>query len=235
MKYLNPKIIAVIHEKTGIAVSSIGPIITRKKQLHPSLTANAVAYLYAQGKGINVLKYLDAEDRNGISAIEKKPVEKIQVKKSPKKKAAILKIIDYETADPFIRGHIDEINRAYNNHCYTCVFILGRKIVENLIIDIFTKYFPPTTQANKELYFDTSMGRPKDFGVILDNLNKQRVAFGTQKSIIERLYNRAKLLKDNANDKTHSWYHLVRTKTEVDDLDIQMSIDLIKKLLAWRL
>ncbi|HRH25061.1 MAG TPA: hypothetical protein PLQ20_01855 [Candidatus Paceibacterota bacterium] len=231
MKYLNPKIVEVISKEAGLSKKSVGPAITRKKQLYPSLTANAVAYLYAQEKGVNVLKYLDSEDKSGIPAIEKKPVEKIQIKKTVRKRVPVFKIIEYETTDPFIKGHIEEINRAYNNQCFTCVFILARKIIENLIIDIFAKYFPPNKKSNKELYFDINMSRHKDFSVILENLHKKRNDFGIKKQIVERLYNRAKPLKDNANDKTHSWYHLVRTKKEVDDLDVQTSIELIKKLL----
>jgi len=233
MKTLNSKIIAKIHEKTGLAISTIGPSITRRKQLNPSFTPNAVAFLYAQEKNVNVLKFLDAEDKACIHAIEKKPVEKIQVKTGKKNDTKkIVKLINFDSSDPFIKGHVEEVNKAYTYGCYTSAVILSRKIVENLIIDIFTKYFPPSTKENKELYFDTSKKRNKDFGEILENLHTKRVDFDTKKEIVERLYDKAKSLKGNANSKTHSWFHLVKRQKEVDDLEIQTVIDLIQRLLV---
>ncbi len=230
MKTLNPKIIKKISDKSGMALSSVGPAITRKKQSYPSLTPNAVAFLYAQSKGINILTLLDDEDKACLPAIEKRPTEKVIIKKStPKKKQEV--IINYTTTDVFIKGHIDEINRAYNASCYTSVVILARKIIENLIIDIFTKHYPPSIAANLDLYYDTPRSRHKDFSVILKNLYDKRMDFGTDKVIVEKLYSLTTKLKGDANDKAHSWFHLVERKKEVDDLEIQKIIELIKRLL----
>ncbi len=90
--------------------------------------------------------------------------------------------------------------------------------------------YPPTTKDNKELYYDTAKGRFKDFSVILSNLQSKKDDFVLNKSIVERLASRANKLKDDANDKTHSWFHLVKSKQEIDDLDTQSIIELIKKL-----
>jgi hypothetical protein len=231
MKILNPKIVDKIHEKTGLAISSIRSAITRKKQSSPSLTSNAVAYLYAQSYNVNVLTLLDTEDKAGISAIERKPVEKIVVKKNKKKTPSVnKKFLEYDTTDKFVKGHIEELNRAYEAKCYTSVFILARKIVENLIIDILKKKYPEKVKANKELYFDITKKRLKDFSVILQNLYDKRNDFGTENKAVEKLWQLAKNLKDNSNNKAHSWYHLVKKEKEVDDLDLKTVIDLIQKL-----
>ena len=59
----------------------------------------------------------------------------------------------------------------------------------------------------------------------------KRNEFAVEKiEIVKKLHTQAKALKDNANDKTHSWYHLVETKKEIDDLGIQTIIELIKQL-----
>lgn len=40
----------------------------------------------------------------------------------------------------------------------------------------------------------------------------------------------AKALKNDANNKTHSWYHLVEKKKEIDNLNLKAIIEIIKKL-----
>jgi len=107
----------------------------------------------------------------------------------------------------------------------------GNEIIENFIREILSNKYPPTTRENKELYFDIGRGRVHDFSVVLKNLYDKRNDYGIEKSaIIKRLYQKVKPFKDDSNDKVHSWYHLVGKKTEVDDLDIQTIIELIKKL-----
>lgn len=151
--------------------------------------------------------------------------------KHPKaQKLRIIEVISYDTDDHFISGHFSELNRAYTFGCYTSVFILARKIVENLIIDILKQYFPEKKKGNKELYFDTAKGRLKDFGVILKNLYSKRNDFGTENKAIERLYKLSDSLKDDANDKTHSWYHLVENRKEIDNLNLVAIFELIKKI-----
>ena len=140
------------------------------------------------------------------------------------------KIINYETNDYFKKGHIEELNKAYSFGCYTSVFILARKIIENLIIDILKAKYPEKIKENKELYFDTAQKRFKDFGIILKNLKSKKSDFGSENKAVERLYDLAKVFKVKANDKTHSWYHLVKNKKEVNDLNLEMIIEIIKKL-----
>lgn len=232
MKTLSPKIVDELNKKLGLAKSSIGPTITRRKHLNAKLTPNAVAFMYAIKKGVNILRFLDDEDKNTLPPLDIVPAEKITIRKSaPKTQKKQEIIVSFESSDPFVKGHIAEINRAYNSHCYTSVFILSRKIIENLIVDILMDKFPPMSLSNKELYYDTTKRRVRDFGEILENLYKKRADFGQQKAIAERLYRRALLLKDDANNKTHSWYHLVTSRQEVKELDVQMTIELIKKLL----
>jgi hypothetical protein len=142
-----------------------------------------------------------------------------------------MQLIRYDTNDPFIKGHINEINMAYTCSCYTCANILARKIIENLIIDILRAKYPQKTKAHTELYYNTSQRRYKDFGIILDSLYKKRTEFDLDdKKLVERLISKARALKEDANDKTHSWFYLVKSKKEIDELEIQTIIDLIIRL-----
>lgn len=162
----------------------------------------------------------------------KQPIPTVSTKTKQKTRSqkTILRIIDYNTSDSFRKGHIDEINRAYTYACYTSVFILARKIIENLIIDVLKMKYPESTKTNKEIYFNIEQKRYHDFEVILKNLKSRKHEFGTENIAVERLCNLAKELKDDANKKTHSWYHLVRKKKEIDDLDLTAIFDLIQAL-----
>lgn len=231
-KSLNPKIVEYLSDKTGLAESTIKKNIYLLKKNYSTSTINAVAQIYAQSKGFSVYRQLSEDDKSSLPNIE---IEKQTVKvkqNTTKKKEEIRIVIQYDSSDYFIQGHIKEINKAYTKGCYTSVHILARKIIENLIREILTKYFPPSTRENKELYFDINQNRFKDFGIILKNLYDKRVSFDPdKKKIIERLYPLAKKFKDDANDTTHSWYFLIERKKDIDDLNLQMIIELIKILL----
>jgi len=175
---------------------------------------------------------LDKEDRATLPSNIEMAKEKVIIenKKRGKKEKKMQILVDYETTEHFKKGHIHELNKTYTFGCNTAVFILGRKIVENLIIDILKKKYPEKVKANKELYFDTAQGRLKDFEVILKNLKSKKSDFGSENKAVERLCDLAKVLKDDANNKTHSWYHLVENKKEVENLNLKAIIEIIKKL-----
>jgi len=54
--------------------------------------------------------------------------------------------------------------------------------------------------------------------------------FGSENKAVERLCYLAKVLKDDANNKTHSWYYLVENKKEIENLNLRAIIEIIKKL-----
>ncbi len=59
----------------------------------------------------------------------------------------------------------------------------------------------------------------------------KRSDFGIEVKAVERLNQLTKELKGDANDKTHSWFHLVKGKKELhDNVDIELIISLIKTL-----
>lgn len=230
---LNPKIISYLVDKTGLSENTIRKDISLLKRKYASCTLNAVAQLYASSHNLSVMQKLKPEDKLTLPHNEVvNPVVKI-VKKKTSKREKDIEIIKYDTTDYFIRGHIKEINRAYTKGCYTSTHILARKIIENLVLDILVTKYPPTKLENLNLYFDVSQNRTKDFSILLKSLYDKRKEFGFEISkAIERFYQKAKKFKDDANDKTHSWYHLVENKTEIDELNLQSMIELIKIIKA---
>lgn len=228
---LDPDIVKYLTGKLDLKKSTIEKNISLLKRRHPKCTSNAVAHIYAQQFGVSVLGKLSKEDKETLPHLE---VEKSKIKinsKRIKKKEKIIEFIKYESNDYFIKGHISEANRAYSKGCYTCVYILSRKIIENLIIDLLKNKFPPNSLENKNLYFDTNQNRFKDFGEVLNNLLKKKNDFGVGKGkTVESLYKNALKLKNDANDRTHSWFYLVERKVEIDDIKIQTIVELIINL-----
>jgi hypothetical protein len=228
MNHLNPEVLDFIVRKTGKAESTIRKNISLIRRKFPKCTINAAAHIYAIENKFSIMQKLDFEDKSSLPnlEIENVPIVKARGGKIAKK---IIRFISYESTNYFISGHINEVNKAYTNGCYTASFILIRKIVENLIIDILHCKFPEKSdKKNKELYFNISHQRLHDFSIVLENLYKKRMDFGIEgKGLIERLYQLAKILKKDANDKAHSWFHLVESKTEFDNINVTQIFQLI--------
>jgi len=153
-KSLNPKIVKYLSKKTGLAESTMRKNIYLLRKNYSTSTINAVAQIYAQSKGISVYRQLTEDDKSSLPNIKlEKQVVKVK-QNTTKKKEETKIVIQFDSNDYFIKGHLKEINKAYTKGCYTSVHILARKIIENLIREILTRHFPPNTKENKELYFD---------------------------------------------------------------------------------
>ncbi len=230
MNKLSHDIVEHLAKKLGRNKKTVMKDIYLLQRSYPNLTKNALAQIYAQKHGQTVYRKLDKEDKATLPSTEVVPEKLVLKSKTKRKKPVLKKLFEYETSDHFIKGHIKQLNIAFTAGCYTAVFILLRKIVENLIIDILRAKYPDNKKQNKELYYDIAQNRFKDFGVILKNFYDKSSDFDTEKKAVERLYDLAKNLKDDANDKTHSWFHLVEKEKEVTDLNAEQIIELIKKL-----
>jgi hypothetical protein len=239
-RILDETLLKKIAQKMGgrADVKSVTKLVVAKAS-RLRVSSPVALVLVAKDKGIGTATYQSklteaakVELRSALSTTTRqvKIVSSGNGKKTASAVVRIIELVKYDTADHFIKGHIDELNRAYTFKCYTSVFILARKIVENLIIDILKKKFPEKVKANKELYFDINQKRLKDFEEILKNLRSKKNDFGSENKAVERLCDLAAKLKENANNKTHSWYHLVEKKKEVDDLNLNTVFELIKKL-----
>jgi len=224
---LKPEVLDFLHNKIGKSVNTIRSDISRLKRSYPQATLNAIAQIYAEKHGESVRRLISKEDKQTIPIVQivNRPV--LKSRKRADSREQIKEIIRFETTDHFLRKHIEEINKAYTRHCYTCVFVLTRKILENLIIGILKGKFPTECQ----LYFDIPKARNHDFSVVLDNLYKKRNDFNPGiKEVIERLQQKLKPFKNDANDKVHSLYHIVEGAREIDDWNLDTIMELIKRI-----
>ncbi len=231
MAKLNPEILSIIERKTGKKENSIRHDISIMRRTNAKLPLNVVAHLYALKNGFSVLQKLAPAEKAVVPNTEfEKPLRLVKTQRRADKKR-VIEFIKYATSNVFLSDHIVEINRAYTARCYTATFILCRKIIENLLIEeILKRKFPQKDKATKELYYDFSQNRNKDLKYILDNLKKHAQDFGTDKALVEKIVHDSKAFKDDANDKAHSLYHLVKSPKELDDANVQGIIDMISQL-----
>ena len=64
--------------------------------------------------------------------------------------------------------------------------------------------------------------------MILKNFEKESSKFVPDDELVKRIVKLCKF-KNESNDKTQSWYHLVSNKKELDDKNPQYILDLIEQ------
>jgi len=227
---LNPKILEFLKKKTGKATQTIKNDISKLRSAFPSAPINSVAHIYARQNKTSVLAKLTSEEKEKVPNVDIPKPRNVRSRPTNKKQK-IIQYVRFPSSNKFIKGHLDEVNRAYSCKCYTAAYILTRKILENLISDIIRQKFPPNKKKeNLEMYYDIDQRRTKDFSVILKNFGEKSFSFAPDDVLVKRIVKLSKEFKDDANDKTHSWYHLVVKKKELDDKNPQYILDLIEQL-----
>ncbi len=198
--------------------------ISEIKRDYYGVTPTAAAQLLAKKHSKSIQRFLNDEDIKSLAGTNiPQNIPMRSTHKSLTSYASEKIILSFSTEDHFIQRHIKEINKTYNVKCYTATFILCRKVMENLIIDILRKKFP----KERGIYEDTKTHRYLDFSVVLDNLYKRKNKFNTRAhNAIDRLKQKATPFKKDANNKTHSLFHIA-TKGEIDNAEVQLIFDLI--------
>lgn len=123
----------------------------------------------------------------------------------------------------------NEINLGYKFGLYSSVTILSRKLVENLLIDILKKRFPPNEEGNLELYYDTKRNRFHDFALLLDNLERMKNKFRPDEHAISKFILLAEPFRMSANSNAHSIIE-VTDKEKIIEYKIPDMIGLLMRL-----
>jgi len=82
--------------------------------------------------------------------------------------------------DDFYGKLVDEINYLFLSRHLISTYILIRKLLENLIIDILRKKYGT---ASLNLYYDPTRRRFNDFAVLLESLDRNKTAFAVASAI----------------------------------------------------
>jgi hypothetical protein len=98
------------------------------------------------------------------------------------------------------------------------------------VADILRLKFPPITRENKELYYDIGHNQIKSFKELLKSLKFKKADFEMDKKLVERIVSLVEPFKEEADPKAHSWYHIVKTRAEIDRMRVQDILDLLSEL-----
>lgn len=232
MKRLDPRIVAALAKKLGKRPATVKKDVYLRAKNYPASTKNAVAQIYARENRATVYPMLDKEDRQSMPIVEydRTPIRVREKDPRKVKKEKIVQFLRLEAEESYKRDHVAEINRAYSYRCYTACFLMCRKVVENLVLDVLELKFPRSVGDNLEIYFDKSQGRYRDFSVLLGALSEHSAEFGPEAKLAQRIVALAAPFKHDANDKAHSWYHIVKSPNELDALGVQDIVNFLQEL-----
>jgi hypothetical protein len=115
------------HQKVGITPQAIRNEISRIRRNNPSLTMNAAAKVFADKRGISVMKYLNEEDRKSLNYASERKIPKQTIIKT--KRINIKNILP-----KYGKNFISDANK--NTSAYPYLYILENSF-RKLILDIF--------------------------------------------------------------------------------------------------
>jgi len=137
-------------------------------------------------------------------------------------------LIQIEFKEIFYRELKGEINKCYKLGAFTAVFILARKLIENLLIDILRLKFP-INKENLGIYYRADKKRFNDFAVLLENLKDKKDEFNIDKDKVEEFLKLVKPFRPSANSNAHSL--IIRgKKEEIDSYQIERMAGLLIRL-----
>jgi hypothetical protein len=137
---------------------------------------------------------------------------------------AVENFLQIDLEDVLYNDLISEINKCYKYKLPTATFILCRKLVENLLIDVIRVKFHPTGDVNK--YYDTSKRRFLDFSKLITNLKTEKKNFLGYEKAIDDIVSLSSDLRESANESAHSIFPI----NQVEDLE-KFKIPLLVKSL----
>ena len=140
----------------------------------------------------------------------------------PKEK--IININNY--SDDFYKDLQVEINKAYNYGLYSSVFVLIRKVLENLLIDLLRKKYG---MANVKLFFDSSQNRFHNFSVLIEKLGERISDFRpVEPAINSELIDEIDKFRQKGNSSAHSiTLKIKKEKLDEDIGDLEHTIKVL--------
>ena len=225
---LNPKILLKLKKKFPKKTENALQVKLSKLSRKNKVTLNAAAEIWGKEDGFSMWGLLDEKDRESLRD-KIFQVIKIKNQSNNERRKKIIDFVNYETDNKFLKLHLEEINKCYTNSCYTASFVLIRKILEYLIVEMIKYKFPKKSKENREIYLDSSnRWRLRGFSEIIENFKKKAKGFDREEErLILRIMELSNKFKDDADNKAHSLYH-IGGKKELEDKNPQQILDSIK-------
>lgn len=137
-------------------------------------------------------------------------------------------IEDIELGDEKYQEIINEINGTYQDYYFTSMYVLIRKLLENLIYDCLKSYYG-TINVNK--YYNTGKDRHHGFGTLITNFNEMINDSDFKRDIgdVEQGYiDLLKEFQEKGNKNAHSLFNLPH-QDFIENRKVKINI-FIKKL-----
>ncbi|MFY9566630.1 MAG: hypothetical protein WAQ29_09795 [Nitrososphaeraceae archaeon] len=197
-------------------------------------------------RGSHIVKYVkDEQDKfilefidylNEIGIIYDKSAKKMTTNAEPSSQifpSIRSNLIETKFDDFFYSNLAKEVNLAYKFGMFTSAIILSRKMIENLVIEIFRAKYKGFKPRNLNLFYGKKKRRFHDFSYLIDKLeiNNKKNDFGPNKHDISKFLSVVKPFRNNANSNTHSIIQKPK-QDDVTDLDIQYMVGLLAKV--WK-
>ena len=112
---------------------------------------------------------------------------------------------------------------------YRNIHSMQKSLREPNYLQYNKKKFPDRTKEHREKYFDFANNRNLDFNILISNLRKSACDFAPENKLVERICQLSEGFKEDANEMTHSLYHIASQK-ELDEKGFQNILTLIKRL-----
>ena len=137
-------------------------------------------------------------------------------------------IIEENITDAIYEEVVAEINGTYNDHYFASMYIMVRKLLENLLYDCL-KAFYETQDVEK--YYNTGKNRHQGYGVLIDNFNQMinDQNFKTMvRDVDQQFIDVLKEFQERGNKNAHSLFYL-QHQDFIEDRKEKIN-NLIKKL-----
>lgn len=114
-------------------------------------------------------------------------------------------LVNSRLRDPFFEKLQFEINISWRLGLFTSTLVLSRKYIENLVIEILKKKFPPRVSSdNIKLFYVEKQHRFQHFSVLLDKLESKKIDFAAEEHLVEKFLKEVKPFRWDANAAAHS-------------------------------
>lgn len=114
------------------------------------------------------------------------------------------KLLNLELDDEHYRELKNEINATYKNGLHISTFMLSRKLIENLMLDLLKTRYPPVSDENIDLYFDREHKVHRDFNVLLDTFDKRKREMPVDTDQLDDFIKELSLFRLKENTSSHS-------------------------------
>jgi len=167
--------------------------------------------------------------------LEKKPrgksAPRIKRKKVGKKRIRPTEgLLDFSARYPgeFYRPIEDEVNSCYASNLPNSTLILSRKLIENLVYELFFVKYP----RDIALRWDLAKNRPRDFGALVDALGEHKADFRDESARVHsKFLSMVRPFKRIANSKAHNIMEYLQDRKELEKLKIPQIVDLALRLI----